>query len=115
ERALDEHVTARQVTVAPLDHLDRCRLGVYKTNTSCQVLVAHLSLLWLDRGGQPTMKGSTDFRTVATSAGLPKAPSGVIDIPSSVFRVAAWRASTLWIESAAASTSGLSMFPAWPR
>ena len=50
------------------------------------------------------MKGLTAARTVAASAGLAKAPVGVTCPPgTSVASVAAWRASTVWIESAAAS------------
>jgi len=41
------------------------------------------------------------------SAGTAKAPWGVSDFLTSVPSTAAWRASTLWIASAVASTSGL--------
>jgi len=48
-------------------------------------------------------------------AGAPKAPFGVGLFLVSRFSVAAWRASMLWIDSAAARTSLLLIKGAWPR
>jgi hypothetical protein len=55
------------------------------------------------------MNGVTAFKTSAIVDGLANAPFGVGFILVSRLRVAAWRASMLWIESAAARTSGLWM------
>jgi hypothetical protein len=61
------------------------------------------------------MNGLTAARTVAMLAGLANAPSGVGVFISTSCKVAAWRASMVWIASAAARISALLMFPAWPR
>ena len=103
--SLEDHLAAGKVAAVGVD-VDAGELGL------CQFSIVHLVLLSLRSPVQLTMKGSTDLSTSGAPAGTAKAPSGVIDSPSSVFSVAAWRPSTLWIESAAESTSGPLMFAA---
>ena len=53
------------------------------------------------------MKGFTFASTSSIVAGAAKAPSGVYGAPTRAFSADAWRASTEWIERAAARISGL--------
>jgi hypothetical protein len=64
------------------------------------------------------MKGLTWGRTWAIDMPTANAPSGsepLKPLPISWFSAAAWRASTEWIESAAARTSLFLILPACPR
>jgi hypothetical protein len=107
QRALEDHLATGEVFAVLVDgYADQLRVFG---------LLSHRSSPLVRRRPQPTRKGSTDLRTVLTSAGLAKAPSGVIDSPSRVLRTAAWRPSTLWMARAEARTSGLLMFAACPR
>ena len=56
------------------------------------------------------MNGLTTASTWAMLIGLANAPSGVGDFLSSRLSVAAWRASMVWIDSAAARISLLLIF-----
>src|SRR5206468_114911 len=102
---LQQHLAAGEIFAVLVDD-DGRELWVGESRFVALEFVAHDGS-YLSRRPQPTMNGSTDLRTVFTSAGLAKAPSGVIDSPRRVLRTAAWRPSTLWIASALASTSGL--------
>src|SRR6476646_2181301 len=73
---------------------------------------------------QDAMNGLTRARTCSMVIALANAPSGIEPSsgapplkpwPTSLLSAAAWRASTLWIESAAARISLLLIRPAWPR
>jgi hypothetical protein len=61
------------------------------------------------------MKGLTLGRTWAIEAGVAKAPFGVGFLPRRTLSAAAWRASTEWIDRAAASICGDEILVAWPR
>src|SRR4029079_10835179 len=74
--------------------------------------------------GQDAMNGLTWARTCSMVIALAKAPSGIEPssgaellkpLPTSLLSAAAWRASTLWIDSAGARISLLLIRPAWPR